>query len=162
MTGTDAAGTATADQATESNTDAEQTDQAETPEVDWKAKAREWEKRAKANAGAATKLAEIEEASKSEAQKLADAKAAADQAAAEAKAEALRWRIAAKHQISDEDAELFLTGTDEDTLTKQAKRLTERDSERKKQGNRVSGEGTNPTAKPDNERAFARELFASG
>lgn len=43
--------------------------------------------------------------------------------AASATAEALRWRIAAKHGISDEDAETFLTGTDEETLTRQAKRL---------------------------------------
>jgi hypothetical protein len=43
--------------------------------------------------------------------------------AAEAKAEALRWRIAAKHGISDQDAETFLTGTDEASLTKQAERL---------------------------------------
>lgn len=40
-----------------------------------------------------------------------------------ATAEALRWRIAAKHGITDEDAETFLTGTDEATLTRQAKRL---------------------------------------
>ena len=46
------------------------------------------------------------------------------QAAADAaRAEALRWRIAAKHGISDEDAETFLTGADEETLTRQAERL---------------------------------------
>lgn len=50
-----------------------------------------------------------------------DAKAAADQA----KAEATRWRVAAKHGISDDDAETFLTGTDEATLTRQAQRLAE-------------------------------------
>ena len=47
----------------------------------------------------------------------------ATQEAAAAKAEALRWRIAAKHGISDEDAETFLTGSDEESLTKQAQRL---------------------------------------
>ena len=41
-------------------------------EVDWRAKAREWERRAKANAAAAKKLAEIEDASKSEAQRSAE------------------------------------------------------------------------------------------
>jgi hypothetical protein len=45
-------------------------------------------------------------------------------AAEQATAEALRWRIAAKHGISDEDAETFLTGTDEATLTRQAERLS--------------------------------------
>lgn len=120
-TGTDAP--ETGDQAPET----EHTDQTPAPtEVDWKSKAREWEKRAKANADAATRLAEFEESQKSEAQKLSDAKTAAEQDAALARAEALRWRIAAKHGISDEDAELFLTGTDEETLTKQAERLAER------------------------------------
>lgn len=46
-----------------------------------------------------------------------------EQEATAAKSEALRWRIAAKHGISDEDAETFLTGSDEASLTKQAERL---------------------------------------
>ena len=50
----------------------------------------------------------------------------AQEAAATATADALRFRIAAKHGISDEDAALFLTGSDEDTLAKQAARLVER------------------------------------
>lgn len=52
----------------------------------------------------------------------AEAKAAGE-AAAKAQSEALRWRIAAKYGISDEDAETFLTGTDEAALTTQAERL---------------------------------------
>lgn len=48
----------------------------------------------------------------------------AQEAAQSAASEALRWRIAAKHGISDEDAETFLTGTDEATLTRQAERLS--------------------------------------
>lgn len=95
----------------------------DTSEIDWKAKSREWEKRAKANADAARKLAEIEESQKTETQRLADAKAAAETEAATARAEALRWRIAAKHGISNEDAETFLTGSDEESLVAQATRL---------------------------------------
>ena len=41
-------------------------------EVDWKAEARKWEQRAKENKTAAERLAEIEEASKTEAQKQAE------------------------------------------------------------------------------------------
>lgn len=41
------------------------------------------------------------------------------------RAAALRWRIAATHGITDADAEIFLTGADEETLTKQAARLVE-------------------------------------
>jgi hypothetical protein len=47
-------------------------------ETDWKAEARKWETRAKENSTAASRLAEIEEASKTEAQKLADRAAAAE------------------------------------------------------------------------------------
>lgn len=82
---------------------------------------------AKANAEAARKLAELEESQKSESQRLADAKAAAEQDAAAARAELLRYQVAAKHGITDaDDVALFLTGTDEDTLTRQATRLAER------------------------------------
>lgn len=53
----------------------------------------------------------------------------AKEAAATAAADALRLRVAAKHGISDEDADLFLTGTDEDTLNRQAERLSHRNAE---------------------------------
>lgn len=52
----------------------------------------------------------------------------ATEAATKATADALRYRVAAKHQISEDDAELFLTGTDEATLVKQAERLADRTS----------------------------------
>lgn len=77
------------------------------------------------------------------------------------KHEALRRRAQAAHGISDEDADLFLTGTDEESLTAQAKRLADRESERKKQNNVSPREGINP--KPErngDEREFVRTLFA--
>jgi len=114
---------------------------------------------AKANAEAAKRLAEIEEANKTEAQKSADALAAAQRDAQNARTEALRYKVASKFQVNDEDADLFLTGTDEETLTKQAERLTERAEERKKNGNTVPREGTNPTQPTDDVREFARALF---
>jgi len=73
---------------------------------------------------------------------------------------ALRAEIANAHGISAEDRDLFLTGTDEETLTAQAKRLAERESERKKQGNRVAREGGNPQPAEDSKAAFARSLFS--
>lgn len=48
------------------------TDPAPAQETDWKAEARKWEARSKENAEAAKRLAEIEEASKTEAQKQAE------------------------------------------------------------------------------------------
>jgi hypothetical protein len=96
------------------------------PEIDWKAEARKWEERAKENAEARKRLDEIEAASKSDLEKATEARQAAEQERDAARAEALRYKVASKHGISDEDAELFLTGTDEDTLTKQAERLAAR------------------------------------
>lgn len=66
----------------------------------------------------AEKMSELERAQK--------AAKDAEEAAATAAAEALRLRVAAKHGISDEDADLFLTGTDAETLERQAARLVER------------------------------------
>lgn len=108
----------------------------------------------------AAKLDELEAANKSEIEKAVEKATAAEQAAAQAKADALRWKIAAKHGITDDDAELFLTGTDEETLTKQAERLTQRVVDRKKQGNHVPREGTPPREPQEDEmRAFTRNLF---
>lgn len=130
------------------------------PKPDWKVEAKKWEGRAKENKTAADELAAIKEARKTEAQKTADKLAAAEKDAADARSEALKFKIASKFSIGDEDADLFLTGSDEETLTKQAERLTAREGERKKNGNVVSREGAIPNAAPSDERAFVRELFA--
>lgn len=80
---------------------------------------------------------------------------------AEAEARALRSDVAAKHGISAEDRDLFLTGSDEETLTAQAKRLAEREADRKKQGNVARKEGsTTTTGKGDADmREYVRDLF---
>lgn len=88
----------------------------------------------------AEKLSKEEKAAK----EAAEAKAEAD----EARREALRWRIAAKHGISDEDAELFLTGSDEETLTRQAERLLERAPATGKGGSPIPGVGERPEKPP--------------
>lgn len=78
----------------------------------------------------------------------------------QANREALRRRVQAAHGISDEDADLFLTGADEDSLTAQATRLAARESERKKSGNHVPSEGkTTPKPGEDVMRDFTRGLF---
>ncbi len=76
--------------------------------------------------------------------------------------EALRRRVQAKHSISDEDADLYLTGSDEKTLTAQAEGLAAKSAERKKQGNRSPREGNPPTGdgKGDEMREYTRNLFA--
>jgi hypothetical protein len=75
--------------------------------------------------------------------------------------EALKRRVQARHGISDDDADLFLTGTDEDTLTAQAERLAAREAERKQNGNHVPREGNNPAPGTGSteESQLARSLF---
>lgn len=68
-------------------------------------------------------LDEIKAAQMSDLEKAQAQAKSYEEAAAKATAEALRWRVAAKHGISDEDAETFLTGSDEESLTRQAERL---------------------------------------
>jgi hypothetical protein len=82
---------------------------------------------------------------------------------------ALRTSIAAKFGVSTEkapdgtpsDAELFLTGTDESTLTTQAQRLAGRQADSKKHGNVAPREGqTTLNVDPKaSEREFVRDLF---
>lgn len=99
----------------------------------------------------AAKLDEIEQANKSEVEKAMDRAAAAERERDAERANALRLRIAAKHGISDEDADLFLTGGDEQSLTKQAERLASRvaaaNDQTLRNGTRVPREGrVNTTA----------------
>ena len=87
---------------------------------------------------------------------------AAEERARSAEQRALRNDIATRHGISAEDRDLFLTGTDEETLAAQAKRLAERESERRKQGNVAPNEGANPdpgASKGGDMREFTRSLF---
>lgn len=107
-------------EATPTETPAEETTPAQG--TDWQAEARKWEARAKANKGAADKLAEIEEASKTEAQKLAERAEAAEKALADAKADALRLSVIAKHGIPEEYQE-FVTGATEDELVAKAQKV---------------------------------------
>jgi hypothetical protein len=128
----------------------------------WKQKAREQEKRAKDNATAAQRLAEIEDAQKTEAEKNAEriAKADAEVASVPAKvALALREHLVALHEIDKDDAELFLTGTEPELLLKQVTRLLGQSDKRRSNGNRVPREGTTPTANESDELATVRGLF---
>lgn len=120
----------TTEQSTE-NAAGEQGDPADKPlgENGEKALRAEREARSAAERTAAAlqkQLDDIAAANLSDLEKAQKAAQDAQEAAAKATAEALRLRIAAKHGISDEDADLFLTGSDNETLEKQAARLVER------------------------------------
>lgn len=145
---------------------AEQPEQAKTFDAEYVKKLRDEAARhrteAKVNADAAKKLAAIEDAQKTEAERTADriAKADAEVATVPARvAAALREHLVELHEIDKDDAELFLTGTEPDLLLKQVTRLLGQSDKRRKNGNRVPLEGTsNPSATGD-EREFARNLF---
>ena len=92
-------------------------------ETDWKAEARKHEARAKENAAAASELAKLKQAQMTETDRLNAQLADSQKAAASAASEALRWRVAARHGISDEQAEMYLSGDDEAMLTRQAEGL---------------------------------------
>ena len=89
------------------------------PETDWKAEARKWQARAKENKSAADKLAEIEEASKTEAERQADRLAQLQAENARLQAEALRSQVAAAKGVPAD----MIAGSTEDELNAAADRL---------------------------------------
>ncbi|WP_377324742.1 hypothetical protein ACFJIY_07625 [Pimelobacter simplex] len=80
----------------------------------------------KATADLQKQLDEINRANETAIEKAQREAKEAQEVAAKATTDALRFRVAAKHGISDDDADLFLTGSDEATLARQAARLVER------------------------------------
>lgn len=133
----------------------------------WKALSRKHETRAGENAGAAAELAALKDSGKSADDKMADRIAALEAdlaesktAAAQSATETLRFKVAAKHGIEGDDVELFLTGTDEATLTKQASRLAEQNTANRKSREVVGNEGKPPAGGGDDElRQFTAQLF---
>jgi len=93
---------------------------AQEDKTDWKAEARKWETRAKENSDAATRLKEIEDAQKTEQQKLEERASKAETEKAETAARLARYEAAVKHKITDENELKLLTGSTPDELEAQA------------------------------------------
>lgn len=109
----------------------------------------------------ASQLDALSEASQTETEKATKRATKAETERDSARAEALRLRIAVEHNISLEDADLFLTCTDEESLRAQAKRLSDREADRKKNGPLAPREGqTISRPADDNDAAFARSLLS--
>jgi DNA-binding helix-hairpin-helix protein with protein kinase domain len=109
----------------------------------------------------AARLDEIEAANQTEAEKAAARVAELESELSTTRRESQRIKIAAEHGITDaDDIDLFLTGNDEETLTKQAKRLADRTAAQQKNGNRAPNEGGTPANNTGDEdrRAFVRGL----
>lgn len=128
--------------------------------TDWKAEARKWEQRAKENSTAAARLAEYEDAQKTEAQRAADAQAAAERRAADAEARVTRRDVAIEHSLSKEDAALLDDLTDEDAMRRLAVRLAAaaeaQAGPRAPRPNPAQREGNSPA---DDKDAQARAFF---
>lgn len=95
------------------------------------------------------------EASKSADDKIADLQT---QLAATQR-ESLRARVQARYGISDEDAELYLTGTDQETLEKQAQGLKAKADERNQGGGFAPREGRNGRPTVSDDKQAVRTLF---
>lgn len=93
-------------------------------EPDWKAEARKWEKRAKENTDAAARLAELEDAQKSEHQKLQEQLDQERLQGRQAAVEAARYRAAMKHGLAEEDLDLL--GDDPEQIEARAERFAAR------------------------------------
>lgn len=90
--------------------------------TDWKAEARKWEARAKADHEIANKWRDYEASQKTEHEKLADELAREKAEAAQAKAELLRLRIASEKGITG-DATKLLKGSTQEELESEAELL---------------------------------------
>jgi hypothetical protein len=106
--------------AVEKTTETAETETKPTETVDfWKAKAREQEKRAKANAEAGKRLTEIEQSQKTEQEKITERLAAAERRAVDAERKVLAASVAAAKGVPAS----ALIGEDEDALCRQADEL---------------------------------------
>lgn len=134
-------------------------------ETDWKAEARKWESRAKENSTAAQRLAEIEEANKTEAQKAVERAEKAEKALAER--EAAEELAKAREDVAKAAGvpASILRGASKDELEAHAAELKPHFTASK--GPVIPGQGNSPTraaagSDSDEERAAARALFGGG
>ena len=125
----------------------------------WKGHARTWEDRAKGNQDAADKLKELEDAKKTELEKLVEQRDALEADLAAARFDAMRQSIAAEYGISKEDTKLFLTGDNSEVLKAQAEALKARTTPDVRVGTHVPGLQDRNNGESDSKDSFARSLF---
>ncbi len=101
--------------------------------TDWESKfkdalkeSRKWEDRSKENKEAADRLAALEEAGKTEAQKAASRAEQAEKASASDRAELARMKAAVKFGLSEDDLELLGTHGSADEIAARAEKLAKR------------------------------------
>lgn len=94
-----------------------------------------------------------------ELEKAQAAATAATKRAEQAEIRALRAEIATEHGISKADADLFLTGSDTESLTRQAVALAEKNSVAPRTPLPDPSQGRGSDQLPDDRRTFLREMF---
>lgn len=110
----------------------------------------------------AAQFDEMQQSNKSELEKLQDAVSAAEKRATDAESVLARTRIQATHGISNEDAELFLTASDEESLTRQAEALAARLQSMRPVSNYSPREGhLVASPEPSDEEQFVGDLFGT-
>lgn len=156
--------TASVPAAPSENAEAVEGAEPEAKEIDWKSEARKHEQRAKdnaakakANEGAAQRLAEIEDANKSEIEKVAARAEAAEKRAAELEAKSIRSDVALAKGVPA----ALLTGSTQEELEASADALIEFRGEQQAPSLHVPNEGKSPTKQPNSEKEFAKALFGS-
>lgn len=152
------------DSATAENTETAEGAEPETKEIDWKAEARKHEQRskenaakAKANEGAAQRLAEIEDANKTELEKIAARAEAAEKRAAELEAKSIRSDVATAKGVPAS----LLTGSTQEELEASADALI---AFRGEQGGKkllIPNEGKTPTVQTNTGSEFVGQLFGA-
>lgn len=93
-----------------------------TPDIDWKAEARKWENRAKADHDAAKRWREFEQSQKSDVEKMADELARFKAEASEASSKLLKFEVASQKGIPAEALDL-LNGSTREELESAADKL---------------------------------------
>ena len=122
-------------------------------EPDWKAEARKWEKRAKQNSDAAARLQELEDAQKTEQEKLTEKLSATEKRAADAELRAARLEVATEKGLPKSSVK-FLTGTTPEELEESADELLSLispDDDEPSGPSRRPRERLKPGASPDTE-----------
>lgn len=114
--------TATAEGTTQTEPQTQTGQASTTAETDWKAKSREWEKRAKANADAATRLAQLEDQQKTEQQRLTERAEKAEREAQSREVSLTRYRVAVAKGVPAELVDR-LRGDTEDEIAADADAL---------------------------------------
>lgn len=129
-------------------------------ETDWKAEARKWESRAKENAIAAGKLTALEEAQKTEAQRLEERASTAEKLAADNASDALRARVALEKGLTAAQEKRLVGSTREELLADADELLTDLGKPAPKNPAADPSQGPKPAVGPQSPAAEFADIIS--